>query len=312
VIGAAAVVCSCSLLTSLDDLRDASSGDTGADDVIDVDASARCSKASLFGTPEFVPELHEQGGGEFAARLTGDEQDVFYTHIPTDGGPLRTYTAHRDSPTATFGAPLPLNVQGNGSNDSYPTVDRDGVVYYVQSDSTGSAGFGIFTASRGQRTAPFGSLQLVAALETPTFDGHPYVAPDDGELFFDRSPDGSAGPFTVMSAGITNGSFYDAAPVQGSVNDAMLTARTPVITADRLTLYFASNRSLDGGPTGLNVIWRASRSSPTTVFGSATMVQEIVSTDNIVPTWISEDECVIYFQRNIGSVSRIMRAQRSP
>jgi len=106
-----------------------------------------------------------------------------------------------------------------------------------------------------------------------------------------------------MSASNTNGSFSDAAPVPGITN-----ARTPVISADGLALYYASD-SADGA-ANLD-IWRVSRAAPDGMFGSAVVVQELATASDELPTWISEDECVIYFQRSVQGAQRILTAQRS-
>jgi hypothetical protein len=313
VLGGVALVCSCSLLTNLDVLGAGDAGD-GAPDVLadivatDVDAGMRCDKDAAFGAPTPVTELEDQngGGGEFGARLTADELDVFYSHIQSGGAVIRTYSAHRASRTDPFGAPSEvLAVRGTGIVDAFPSVDGAGLVYFVQSDSDGSTGFGVFSASRGVRTAQFGALQLVAALETPVFEGNPYVAPDGAELFFVRGDAGSVGPTLIFSAAFNGSSYANDTPVQG-VNAPGYRNRTPVITSDRLTMYFASDRK-DGGDDD---IWRAARTSPSTVFGSATLVSELATSGDDVPSWISPDECVMYLARKTMNMQHVYRAVR--
>jgi hypothetical protein len=306
-------VCSCSLLTNLGDLSSdgggvVDGGDASTDVAIDVDAGARCNVASPFGAATPVAELQDpSSAGEIAARLTSDELDVFYTHIATTE--LRTYSAHRADRNAPFGTPtVVLAVRGTGTTDAYPTVDGAGLTYYVQSDSTGSSAFDIFTASRPTRTASFGGLQLVAAIETPTFDGQPSVASDGtSELFYVHGDAGSGGHLDIWSASFSGGSFSNGKPTSGGVNSPTITNRIPVISPDRLVLYFASNRN-DAGED----VWRATRPSPSTAFGSATIVQELSTSTDEQPSWISDDGCVMYLTRKVTGTQRIHRAVRSP
>ena len=63
---------------------------------------------------------------------------------------------------------------------------------------------------------------------------------------------------------------------------------------------------------GSDDVWRAGRSTTTTVFGSATIVQELATSTDEQPSWISDDECVLYVTHKVGNTQRIYRAVRSP
>lgn len=68
----------------------------------------------------------------------------------------------------------------------------------------------------------------------------------------------------------------------------------PVATPDDLTLYFARSPSSD--VSGMD-IYVARRASPNDPFGAPQLVAEL-SAPGVFdhPTWVSADECVIYFE----------------
>lgn len=313
---------SCSVLTNFDALKcdggacgdagapgeastdaPADSGDSGSFDA-DAGSSARCDKTKTFGTPQVVTELDQSASTEFGARLTADELTVFFT--VTDSFGIRIFSATRATSSATFGiATFASTLSATGSN-SYPSLTGDGLAIFLESDRVADAGFDLFEAVRVTSSGPFGALAQIPSLDTPTFDGQPYVAPDGKTLYFVHGAT-SAGPFNIYASAWTGAQF--GGPVVMGVVEASTSQSAPVITADGMTLYYASDRA--GGSGGIDV-WKATRKvAGSPVFNAPVHVPELDTASTDQPTWISADECVIYLQstRNAAEL-KIYRAIR--
>jgi hypothetical protein len=311
---------SCSVLTNFDALQcvggacdDAGpSGEASVDAPTDAgsfdadagDASGRCDKAKPFAAPQLVTELDQSAATEFGARLTADELTVFFTVADFSG--IRIFSATRATTSVPFGtATFASTLSATGSN-SYPSITEDGLAMFLESDRVADAGFDLFEAVRASKVGPFGAPAQIPSLDTPTFDGEPYVAPDGKTLYFVHGAT-SAGPFNIYASAWTGAQF--GAPVVMGVVEANTSQSAPVITADGLTLYYASDRA--GGSGGIDV-WKATRKvvgGPS--FNAPVHVPELDTASTDAPTWISADECVIYLQttRNAAEL-KIYRAVR--
>jgi hypothetical protein len=82
----------------------------------------------------------------------------------------------------------------------------------------------------------------------------------------------------------------------------------PIVTADELTLYLATTAPNDTVPH----IQTATRASIDEPFGPLTPLHELDSPGGEYPTWISVDQCRLYFTRNIGDRGDFYVASRTP
>jgi hypothetical protein len=92
----------------------------------------------------------------------------------------------------------------------------------------------------------------------------------------------------------------------------------PVVTGNELAIYFESKR--DAKPEELEErIWFARRASTDASFGSPELAEGIVNEGQgrVYPTWISDDECILYYVRNPpssifpASVHRVTRTRKN-
>jgi hypothetical protein len=97
--------------------------------------------------------------------------------------------------------------------------------------------------------------------------------------------------------------------VRGPVLGVNTTAREgyPVLTPDRLHIYFASNR--EGGSSK---IFEARRASDTEPFRDVSAIAELeVAGGQSRPTWVSDDGCTLYFSSERGGNGmRLYRSMR--
>jgi hypothetical protein len=112
-------------------------------------------------------------------------------------------------------------------------------------------------------TTPFGAPVLITALSSPGTDDDPSITADRLELFFNSDRTGGLGGTDIWVT--TRSSTSEPWPMPVLVPEVSSTSSetTPKISADGLTLFFASDRP--GGMSLSNDVWvstRATRSDP--------------------------------------------------
>jgi Tol biopolymer transport system component len=124
-------------------------------------------------------------------------------------------------------------------------------------------------------------------------DAQPSVTGDGTRLFFRSDRDDDAYDLYVS---IRDGaSFSEPAPLS-MLNSAEVYDSYPVIRSDGLELYFASSRPEPMGAGSLD-IWVARRNELDEEFSAAAKVDELTTSRDDAPSWISPDGCTLYFLR---------------
>jgi Tol biopolymer transport system component len=122
----------------------------------------------------------------------------------------------------------------------------------------------------------------------------PYLSADDTELYFVRRP--SDGELNSNDSELwiapRTGETFGAPSAVDELNLAGVAERSPVLSADGLRLYFASNRPTGSGPDDIYVATRASVGGR---FGQPVPVTELNTSSRERPNWISPDDCSLYF-----------------
>ena len=290
-------------------LADAASAttDSAVEAAVSSDASnsgERCDPKKPFGAPVARTELASTAV-DSDARLTSDERTVFFrSERPGPaGGSGDIWYATRTSVTAPFGAPLQLTAVSGAEYDFSPSVTDDLLTLVLV---RGAAK--IFRATRSSQTASFGAPSEMPGLYADGIDTQAYLLPNGKRLYFvsTRASLGTRGQPSIMVADPNNPSSVPAAfPELDSSTPAF-----PVVTADELSVYFASPRT-DGGAKGERDIWRADRTSVTAPFGAPVPVAELNSASDDLPSWISPDGCVAYLSSTRdGATFKIYEAKR--
>ncbi len=259
-----------------------------------------------------------------------------------DGHPCGTFYA-RLAPslhTIYFGAKPPMSplscllyqASGDGVNFSgaglvsglgvakdhlfaHPTVDGM-TLYFASEQDTISGHWRIFSASHENPAAAFkGAAQLgggVNGLDGDMTDNQgPFVTVDGSELWQTSNRSPGQGFDIYWSTLNANGTWAAATPAKNLNWASDETA--PVLSDDKLTIYFASDFMQKGVPA----IWRAHRpNAAATDFDGAAKVSIPLPKDTNsmgdVPNWLSSDGCQLYLHREINGVMRIYRASRQP
>ncbi len=247
-----------------------------------------CSRDTPFGAPVRVPGLPSRA---VRLRLSPDERVGYYA-LWSAGRDYDILVATRETRSDPFGTGEPLSIN-DPAWDFSATLARNGSALYFESNRSGF--WRLYQSHWDPEVDAFGAAVASGLSEaTATHqDGAPSVTPDGGAIYFHTTRE--MGESRLAMARRTEAGF-------GAVrilHFGALSAQTfPVIAADELTLYFAVNEST--GDSFQTDIWSATRTSTSQEFGNFREVAELNTTAHEIPSFISEDGCRLYFDRNTG------------
>lgn len=304
-------------------LPDAADSGAAADakDAAAVDDGS-CNPAKAFGTPVLVQGLADPGYDERFPRLTPDELRVYYALAPKNNGMSALFTATRASPTGGFGPPVAVaGLTGGTGSDNNITVSADGLWALISSNRTQQSVnpnvSQIWATSRASAASPFAAPNWTnTGWGSQNGDFDPYFVPGAGNLFYSANM-----PFNGTAAHIRRAvlldptssppSFGNAPPPDFSTGNAAAEDRAPVVTADELRIYFASNSGPSGGTMAGGNIWTSTRVSKAVGWVAPTMVSELAGFGTYPrPGWISPDDCRLYLWSNKAGSEDVYVATR--
>ncbi len=255
-----------------------------------------CDPAKPFQAPVQLTGAFLSTGLEYAPSFSADELTMYFTSgRPYADGSITTqvhiYSATRPSIGASFDNPVPIDALNGPTNDSDPFLTPDGLTMYFQSDRNADPG-DIFFATRPSVGSTFGAPQAITAVNTTDDDTQPIVD-GSGALWFASSRATGTGNLDIYRAAPQTGSF--GTPAEEVELDSPDDDWSPTITADALTIYFASKRT---GGLGNDDIWIAKRTSSSLPFTAPQNVAELNSPEFELPHWLSADGCRIYLSKS--------------
>ena len=149
------------------------------------------------------------------------------------------------------------------------------------------------SSARLAATDPFDPPTEIANLNTTDYEATPFTRGSADEIWFVTSRGGV--PVDIQLATFVAGTGYTVS-TPANVNSAGFDDLAPILSADRLALYFSSDRPLAG--FGSYNIWVSTRSTPTGVFSEPIPVPNVNSNSSDEPSWISKDGCRLYVVSN--------------
>jgi len=237
-------------------------------------------------------ELGEQG-----AQFSRDELTIVFSRL-TVVGPAENpiprlgdlYIVQRDARDDVFGAATALSELNTELDELHASLAEDGLtLYFDRSDP--SHRYHIFAASRSARDEVFGAPVAIALGDPSSSNGGPFITPT-AIFFASTRSDGSASLFTA------NGRGASFEPPRRLASLETLPAPTaydnPVVSSDGLAIYFSAPPD-NATPRD---IWSASRAEPDQPFGPPHAVAALNTASAERPTWISDDNCRLYFVTN--------------
>jgi Tol biopolymer transport system component len=215
------------------------------------------------------------------------------TAVPDDGG------------LGAFGTPMRIAELVSPDSDDDPTVTNDQLELFFDSARPGGLGQGdVWVARRLATSDPFAEPTVVVELRSAADDTTPEISPDGLTLYF-ASDRETPGDRDIYVSTRQNRSGLWSPPTRLVELSSPQTDDNPIVSADGLTIYFASTRA------GSADIYKATRMSRTQPFGPSALVgglSEAGSDEN--QHWISPDERTIYFTSTIPEQGGILLATR--
>lgn len=287
--------------------------DAATDAATDADASTNCDPLAPFGVPVSIAALNS-ANDDSTPRFSPDELTVYLASTrPGHLGGGSIYTATRGTLTGTFGTPTLMPVINTGGGAVYhPAITGDGLRIFLQ--VTGGGPTDIYLATRATTAVVFGTPAPLANVNTGAFEFFPFVTPDGVNLYFSSN---RSGAFLLYQATASGGVFGMPAPVVGTVTGNAAVADTaPVLSADQLTIYFASTRTAPA--SNAYDLFVARRTTVAGAFATPTLVPELNDANaaaSDLPSWISADDCRLYLSSDRltpGGAFDVYVATRTP
>jgi hypothetical protein len=280
------------------------------DDAGVVDAASGCDPGAKFSPQAPLLKLAATFTSEGSPRLSADELTLYFHAIsPTGNSDL--YTASRSSTSELFDNPTSMMTLNTAASEMFPSISSSGFTLWFMSNRVANEGYHLYVATRHSLTENFGQPALASGINaslTTISDGDPFVASGDEELWFVSMRTPNYGSYDLWYDSLKSSS---AMPTLAAELSSTFEEGSPMLSADRLTVYFSSRRTTTGAKGGMD-IWRSHRSSAGDAFLSATLVTELTTAHDDYATWLSADNCRIYGASTDSGVPGLFMATRSP
>jgi hypothetical protein len=271
------------------------SGSPGVDSAIPDDGG--CTSAMPFTRFGAIPEVNT-ATNEYMPRLTPDERVMYFTQRDLSFN-FTSARVTRDPVTAPFGSKtafFPDSVKER--IHVWPATDESHVYY---AEEQGGGVWQLATAKLNtDKTVDGTTAKFLTALNGPAAISNeltPFLTQDESQIWWASDRQTAANSvFDIFTATKVDGGFASphAAPHLNSTSDD----NSPVVSADMLTIYFASGRARTFGVA----VWMATRAAATDDFGDPVLAPGLEALEDETapqkgsanPGWISPDNCRLY------------------
>jgi hypothetical protein len=260
--------------------NEASTDATDAGAASDADAGSPCDLEGPFSSPLPVEGVNS-AANEGKPRISLDELTIHFTRNGPDGA-QKIYAAVRPTRNAPFGTPQPIALTTSSGDVLAPTFTADFLtVAFAQPVDGGSH---LFIARRDSVLQSFSNATELAELNSPSYDGDPFISPDGLTLYFSSD---RAGPARIYRA--TRSARADPFATPTVIDLADAEPAGPAVTTDDTMLFF---RALRGPNPDLFVVRRITPSA----FGAPKPLPELNGPDYDEIGSLSADGCRIYIR----------------
>lgn len=271
------------------------------------DDAPMCDPLAAFDPPQ--PLLMAGATGSSAdPALSADELTLYLTRL-SPAGDHDLFVATRSQVTDPFSAPVPLTAVDSTSDEAVATLPAAGLDLVFESNRVANEGIHLYAATRSSSLTEFGAPALLAGVRSPDAtddDQEPFLTADGKELWFISDRTGNNEIFRATRSGA---GFASAAVVPELASASA--EQHVILSADRRTVYFSSNRAAPGAKGGFD-IYRAHRNSVSDGFGPPAVVPELNTATDDAARWLSADNCRLYMHVKVTSGFNLFMATRHP
>jgi Tol biopolymer transport system component len=275
------------------DVDAAVAGDVATDTSTIDAAPPRCNPNAAFGAATELTTLDTASDDE-APFLTPDELTLYFGSNRAGGaGGYDVYRATRAAVTAPFGNVTLVTGVNTTGDERVPRISSDELTLIAANKPIGSTLLRVGLSLRTSTAVAFPALQSIANVAGTTNDTEPTMLPSGNVIYFASDRGGNYDLYRTSKSG---GAFSAPVLVAGAQLNTASTESSPAVTPDELHLYILSNRA---GVQGVYDIYASSRATTADAFSAPVSVTELNTTSIDFPSWISPDNCVLYFTRAI-------------
>jgi hypothetical protein len=260
----------------------------------------RCDPKKPFGTPKLVAGLNTAPSG--IGRLSMDELTLVFQRTATNND---IFVATRADRTAAWGeAKVIAPVSSPTFQDGAPTITGDGLTMYFHSNRTPSSGdYDLWVSRRAKAEDAWGTPARVTALASTLRDEFPFVRADGRMMVFGSNRGTAPTTYDLYRAYIDETGAPGAPTKITELSTTTADESNPVLTPDGLVLYFARRGvSMD--------IFVARRAALNVAFGAPTRIEELTTPGDERPSWISPDDCQLWYTAFGTGKSELYIAER--
>lgn len=275
---------------------DASVADDVAIDMSATDAPLpRCNPTAPFGAATELVTL-DSTSDEEGAFLTPDELTLYFGSNRAGGaGGYDLYRATRATVTAPFGNVIAVTGINTTGDERVPRLSSDELTLIAARMPVGATFLGIGLSQRTSTAVAFPALQPIANVAGTTNDTEATMLPSGNVIYFASDRGGNYDIYRTSKSG---GAFSAPALVSGTQLNTASVESFPAVTPDELHMYILSNRA---GTMGTYDIYATSRASTADAFAAPVSVTELNTAGIDFPSWISPDNCTLYFTRGVAT-----------
>jgi hypothetical protein len=270
--------------------------------VIDGGQTPMCAHGDPFETIDPVPGVNT-AADEHNPWLSPDERTIVFTRWPIGGNVGNFFIATRDSADGDFAEADPVSV--NSAQDEWRAwLSADlRTIYFDRGPISGD--YDILFATRSSPSGDFGAAMEIPNVTDPEaseFD--PFVTPDG--LYFGKKVDGN---IQLWFAPAEGAGFGQAALVSGANSAAP--DEMPVVSADGAAVYFgADGRGAEGASWD---VWLLPLAAPGQGADQPVRLDAPINTaTREYPSWLSPDNCRLYFTTDADGDHDLWVATRTP
>lgn len=221
----------------------------------------------IFRAPVQLPStLVNSASTDYGPSITGDGLTLYWASSRTPTvGLMDVWMATRFDLVSPWMNAAPVAVINTTGSEQYTDVRDDDLEIFVSSTATGGQGLNdIWVSSRNSTTVPFSAPLNLAAANSTASEDDPTVTGDGLELYFVSSgrPQGGQGAASIYR--ITRPSLtqpWSTLVAYVSEIDSTAQDHSPSISADGLTIIWASLRTPGTGSSDLYIATRIDRNA---------------------------------------------------